>query len=157
MNRGLAPRGNDIGQRFGNATVTRGKVLTEKGRGRRCDLGLGDLNADGLSPPVVSGDVVRMVYGSPVLIAGSDQQAVEAAVEQTIQRFLGEELRVDSAPVARDCELVRTGLLDSMDLVRLAEHLEQELGVSIPDADIHDENFGSVERALGYLRTLQAR
>ena len=76
------------------------------------------------------------------------------ALEQSIQSFLAEELRVDGAPVARDCELLGTGLLDSMDLVRLATHLEHELGVSIPDADIHAENFGSVARVLAYVSRL---
>jgi acyl carrier protein len=73
-----------------------------------------------------------------------------AALEESIQRFLAEDLRVPEAPVTRDCELVKSGMIDSMDLVQLATHLERATGISVPDADIHDEHFGSIERILAY-------
>lgn len=74
----------------------------------------------------------------------------EAALEASLQRFLSDVLRLPAAPVARDVELVEDGHVDSMDLVRLAAHLEQELGIEIPDDDVADENFGSIGRILAY-------
>ncbi|MCH9021783.1 MAG: hypothetical protein IID32_03360, partial [Planctomycetes bacterium] len=53
-------------------------------------LGLGDLNSDGLEgvkdehgdvAPTIAGNVVRTVFGSPVLIEGSNQHALEEQIE----------------------------------------------------------------------------
>ncbi len=75
------------------------------------------------------------------------------AIEASLQEFLRDELRVKDAPVARDVELVTTGIIDSMDLVRIAAHLERLLGVSIPDEDVNQEHFDSIARMLAYLET----
>jgi acyl carrier protein len=72
------------------------------------------------------------------------------ALEADLQTFLADVLRVRAAPVERDLELVSNGHLDSMDLVRIAAHLEEVLGVAIPDDDITDENLGSISRMLAY-------
>ena len=74
-------------------------------------------------------------------------------VEASLQEFLRDELREQGAPVAQDAELVTSGLIDSMDLVRIATHLERLLGVSIPDDDINLEHFESIARILAYLET----
>lgn len=73
-----------------------------------------------------------------------------SALEADLQDFLAEVLRVRIAPVARDLELVSSGHLDSMDLVRIAAHLEEVLGVEIPDDDISDDNLGSIARMIAY-------
>ena len=44
-------------------------------------LGLGDLNADGDVSPQISGNIVREVLPSPVLIDGSNQHRLEADIE----------------------------------------------------------------------------
>lgn len=73
------------------------------------------------------------------------------ALEAALQTFLADVLRVRVAPVARDLELVGDGYLDSMDLVRLAAHLEELLGLEIADDEISDENLGSIARVLAYV------
>jgi acyl carrier protein len=73
-----------------------------------------------------------------------------AALEADLQDFLADVLRVRIAPVARELELVSGGHLDSMDLVRIAAHLEEVLGVEIPDDDISDDNLGSIARMIAY-------
>jgi acyl carrier protein len=71
-------------------------------------------------------------------------------LEADLQSFLAETLRLRIAPVDRDLELVSSGHLDSMDLVRIAAHLEDVLGVEIPDDDINGEKLGSISRMLAY-------
>jgi len=44
-------------------------------------LGLGDLNGDGNTDPVASGNVIRTAYGSPVLIANTNQHKLEGDIE----------------------------------------------------------------------------
>ena len=53
-------------------------------------------------------------------------------------------------------ELVSDGHIDSMDLVRLAGHLEDFLGLEIPDDDIADGHFGSIARILAYVKRRQS-
>ena len=79
------------------------------------------------------------------------------AIEADLQRFLGEVLRLEIAPVDRDLELVSDGHIDSMDLVRLAGHLEELLGIEIPDDDVGDEHFGSIARMLAYAQRRAAQ
>jgi acyl carrier protein len=74
----------------------------------------------------------------------------QSAVEASILTFLSEVLRLKLTPVDPELELVSGGHIDSMDLVRLAAHLEEILDVEIPDDDIHDDNLGSVRRMLEY-------
>ncbi len=71
-------------------------------------------------------------------------------IEASLQRFLADVLRLEIAPVDRDLELVSDGHIDSMDLVRLAGHLEALLGIEISDDDIGDLHFGSIARMLAY-------
>jgi acyl carrier protein len=73
------------------------------------------------------------------------------AIEADLQNFLRDELRLDATTLGRDAGLVSGGLIDSMDLVRIATHLERTLGVSIPDQDITLEHFDSIGRVLAYL------
>ena len=73
------------------------------------------------------------------------------ALEREIRRFLSDELRLDAADIARDGELVSTGLIDSADLVRLATHVERKLGIAIPDRDITAEHFDSIAKILDYV------
>ena len=70
--------------------------------------------------------------------------------ERKLLDFLQHELDVPEAELDREAALVTTGLMDSMDLVRLASHLERELGIEIPDRDITAENFDSIAKTIAY-------
>ena len=74
-------------------------------------------------------------------------------LESRICAFLCDECRIDPAELTRTTELVTSGLLDSMGMVRLATHLERLVEISIPDDDITAEHFDSIERILGYVQS----
>ena len=74
-------------------------------------------------------------------------------LEARIHAFLRDECRVDPAELTRTTELVTSGLLDSMGMVRLATHLERLVDISIPDDDITAEHFDSIGRILGYVES----
>ena len=75
------------------------------------------------------------------------------ALEARVRAFLSEQLNLRDAPLERDTELVTTGLLDSMDVVRLVAHLERTLGITIPDRDIEVDHFNSIAQISSYLET----
>ena len=79
-----------------------------------------------------------------------------SALEESIQKFLADEVRLDIAPVALDLELVSDGYIDSMDLVRIAGHLEDVLALEIPDDDVNDAQLGSLARILAYAKRRQS-
>ncbi|MFQ5513659.1 MAG: acyl carrier protein [Myxococcota bacterium] len=72
-------------------------------------------------------------------------------VERQILAFLRERVEEDQETIRRDTALVSSGLIDSMDTVRLATHLERTLRLKIPDEDISVENFDSIARILSYV------
>ena len=73
------------------------------------------------------------------------------ALEARVRAFLSKQLNLRDAPIERDTELVTTGLLDSMDVVRLVAHLERTLGIMIPDGDIDVDHFDSIAKISSYL------
>ena len=79
-----------------------------------------------------------------------DQERLEAE----LFRYLREELRLPGE-ITRETELVRTGLIDSTDLVLVATHLERTFDIEIPDADIDVDHFDSVAMIWDYVRERQ--
>lgn len=54
-------------------------------------------------------------------------------------------------PVDRDTRLLEAGLLDSIQLARLVQFLEERFEISIPDAEIRAELFESPARTAAYV------
>jgi acyl carrier protein len=54
---------------------------------------------------------------------------------------------------APDVSLFETEFLDSFGLPDLVSALEQEFGISIPDADLNPRKFDSIERIEAYLES----
>jgi acyl carrier protein len=73
------------------------------------------------------------------------------ALAAKILTYLRDELRVDAAGLSPRDDLISSGRIDSVDLVRVATFLEGETGLAIPDGDITVDNFESVERMLAYV------
>ena len=60
--------------------------------------------------------------------------------------LFGEDLVIDD-----DENLLVTGILDSLALMRLVAHLEDTYDIEIPPSDITLENFASLSTMYGYL------
>ena len=56
------------------------------------------------------------------------------------------------APVNRDTALLEAGVLDSINLVRLVQFLEERFKLSIPDADMGAELFESPATVAAYVQ-----
>lgn len=54
-----------------------------------------------------------------------------------------------------DTNLLVSGLVDSLGMVRLIAHLEEKLCVKIPPEDVTIENFISIDVMADYLKTVQ--
>jgi len=72
-------------------------------------------------------------------------------LEASILAFLRDELRIDTSEIQPDTELISGGVVDSTDLVRLANRLERSLAIEIPDQDIKADNLDSIEMIINYV------
>jgi acyl carrier protein len=76
-------------------------------------------------------------------------------IETEIKRYLREELDIPEEELASDARLVRNGLLDSVNLVQLATHIERTFEVEIPDQDIDGEHLDSIAMIVAYIEARQ--
>jgi acyl carrier protein len=79
------------------------------------------------------------------------------ALATRVLAYLRDELRADDPALTARTELISSGVIDSVDLVRIATFLEGETGLAIPDGDVTVDNFESIERMLAYLERRGAK
>lgn len=76
-----------------------------------------------------------------------------AAHAPALLRFINEDLlmRGSEAPVGAEDDLLFSGLLDSIAVMRLVGFIETDLHVSVPPEDVTLDNFASVAAITAYL------
>jgi acyl carrier protein len=63
-----------------------------------------------------------------------------------VRRFINTELLYwEDQPIDHTANLIESGVIDSINLVRLIEFLEEHYGIEIPDEDIVVDNFHSLD------------
>ena len=75
-------------------------------------------------------------------------------METIINDYISREFVRDPAllPLADDANLLDSGILDSLSLLRLVVFLEGRFGITMGDADLLPENFASVNTICAYIR-----
>ncbi|MEM7352171.1 MAG: acyl carrier protein [Acidobacteriota bacterium] len=84
---------------------------------------------------------------------------VRSQAEHDLADFVGREL-VDEplpTPLGADDDLLSSGLIDSLGVMRLIRFIEERFGVSIPPADITIEHFMTLGTIVTYLESLGSR
>ncbi len=72
--------------------------------------------------------------------------------EEPIVEFIrGVVAEAGGGTVARDTPLLETGVLDSINLVRLIQFIEERFGIDIPDSDFGPELFESPASLAAYV------
>lgn len=83
--------------------------------------------------------------------SASEPRQVEAIILAFLRdRALGDE--ADALDV--DDNLLTSGLVDSVTIVRLIGHVEERIGVSVPPTDMVPENFRTIRAMAAYLSSL---
>lgn len=77
---------------------------------------------------------------------------------QSLRLFIQNDLlNDDSISIEDDQDLLMSGLLDSLNTVRLASYIEEQCSFAIPAEDMLIENFGSLNQIDTYIKSrLQA-
>lgn len=65
----------------------------------------------------------------------------------------GELLNDSSLSIEDDQDLLMSGLLDSLNVIRLASYIEQQCKFDIPPEDVILEHFGSLNQISDYMKT----
>ena len=73
-------------------------------------------------------------------------------IEILKQFILIELLKDESMTLSDDQDLLLSGLLDSLNVIRLASHIESEFNISIPPEDMIVENFNTLENIDAYVK-----
>ncbi len=71
--------------------------------------------------------------------------------KEQIRRYIESEL-LDGQTIRDDENLLLSGLVDSLGIMRLVAHLEETASVSIPPEAVTIENFMSVDAIDSYMR-----
>ncbi len=79
-----------------------------------------------------------------------------ALTDETLIRFLRDDLALDTSGIHADTLLFSSGVIDSFALINLMTMIETEGGVRISPADVNLANFDSIERILKYAGRIQA-
>jgi acyl carrier protein len=73
-------------------------------------------------------------------------------IEQPILDYISAVVaETGGAPVTRETALLEAGVLDSINLVRLVQFLEEKFGISIPEGDMGAELFESPATVSAYV------
>ncbi len=75
---------------------------------------------------------------------------------EQIKQYIEMELLAEGVTVDWDDDLVMSGLVNSLGLMRLVTFVKQQLGVTIPPEDIILENFASINALAAYLDSQRA-
>jgi acyl carrier protein len=75
-------------------------------------------------------------------------------VEAVINDYISRELVQDQAllPLDNETSLLKTGVLDSLSLLRLVVFVQDKFGVVVDDTELVPEHFDSVDAICAYLR-----
>ena len=72
-------------------------------------------------------------------------------VTSAIQAFINDELLGSTHSVGLDEDLLESGLLDSIGVIRLVGFVEKQFGFKVPPQDLTIENFETVNTIKKYL------
>ena len=75
--------------------------------------------------------------------------------EDIIRHFIVDELDDDDTPISIETHLFETGLVDSMNLVRLLAFLEEKFAVQIPVSTVNDQNFATIAAIGGLVDSIR--
>ena len=85
----------------------------------------------------------------------NDRQTVLAddAFVETLTNFIAADFGDEEMPVVGETDLLLTGLVDSLGVVRIVIWIETTLGIEIDPIDVVLENFQTIDQMAAYLRT----
>jgi acyl carrier protein len=84
---------------------------------------------------------------------------VTVTIKQELVTFIETHLVGDDlgAPLTDDTDLIESGIVDSMGLMRIVTFLEDRAGVRVPDDEVAPDNFATIAAITALTERLRAR
>ncbi len=76
-------------------------------------------------------------------------------MKQTIRDFIETDL-LSGQKLEDDQELLLSGMVDSLGVMKLVSFIDKDLGIRVPHSDIKLRNFATIDAIANYLETKQA-
>ncbi|MEM9562035.1 MAG: acyl carrier protein [Actinomycetota bacterium] len=76
---------------------------------------------------------------------------VASETAERLLRFVSTEVSISQDPIDAETDLLLTGAVDSLGVIRITQWMEDELGVEVDPVDVTLENFQTVARMVAYL------
>jgi len=73
------------------------------------------------------------------------------SIESRLVDFVQTEIVLSSDPIDVDTDLLLTGAVDSLGVIRITQWIEDELGILVEPGDVTLENFQTVSRMASYV------
>lgn len=78
---------------------------------------------------------------------------MQAELSSLLLKFVREEVAVTDIDLQGDTDLLLTGAVDSLGVIRITQWLEDVGGIEVDPADVTLENFQTVDRMIAYAST----
>lgn len=73
------------------------------------------------------------------------------SISEALTRFIQDEIVVDDLDIDGDTDLLLSGAVDSLGVIRITHWMEEETGISVDPGDVTLENFQTVAKMTAYL------
>ena len=79
------------------------------------------------------------------------------SIEATVENFISKELLFGQSrtQIDPDQDLINSGLLDSVAILRLILFIEEQFGVRIEDGEVLPDNFRTINMVKGFVQAKQ--
>ncbi len=79
-----------------------------------------------------------------------------ADLDERLVAFINDEVSTSADPVSAHTDLLLTGAVDSLGVVRITQWLEDNYGTDVDPLEVTLENFQTVERMVAYVESKRA-
>lgn len=81
----------------------------------------------------------------------------ERNVEELLIEFVQGEIALSDEPLAAETDLLLTGAVDSLGVIRITQWIEDEIGIVVDPGDVTLENFQTVRNMALYVEARSAQ
>ncbi len=76
--------------------------------------------------------------------------ASDRSFAERLLGFVRNEVALDDITIEGETDLLLTGAVDSLGVIRITQWMEDEAGITVDPADVTLENFQTVDRMVNY-------
>lgn len=70
-----------------------------------------------------------------------------------LRKFVQEEVSITDIELSGETDLLLTGAVDSLGVIRITQWLEDQTGIEVDPGEVTLENFQTIDRMLAYARS----